>query len=570
MASPSLLVQTSAGPVQGFVDTHPLRNESSAALKSGPEAPVYKWLGIPFAKAGRFERPTSPDAWTQSIECIEFGTKFPQSHGASEALYQARLGNHRREFVGNSEASHTIDVYAPEGTKAGDALPCLVWIYGGALNTGSTSRIIYDPSHWIRDQAKLGRKFVVAAVNYRVNAFGFLSSRDLQEVDKDGLSGNYGVYDCVKGLEWVQENIGGFGGDKDNVTCFGESAGGWMVSTLLCSGRRLFQKAIMESGAAGTLSTRPVDTAFPSYAAILAAIGADKLPTAAERVEALKKAPMEQILAAHTASQTFAGVGFSIEEGPNATWDRKVVDKLRDGQWDPWIERVILGTNEDEGTMFTAGMKVSTPHHHFSFRLADFRLFPAPIQKLNTPAAFDGYVANVLPGFKAQIDKKYLKGAPHPEEVSLVEAPASRLLHDQIFSQPAYEQAQAMASQPNAKSGRLCTVYFYRCRAEIDSVTRGPLKLGSMHTIELPFIFNTKPCWDEGSHEEASAAVFGENWSRFAIDGKPVEAWQPFDPEKPSWFVFEDGGKTKTESLEGFTDDFIDFNAPIDLEVQNE
>ncbi|SCZ91987.1 BZ3500_MvSof-1268-A1-R1_Chr5-3g08265 [Microbotryum saponariae] len=547
MPSPTLLVQTSAGPIQGFEDTHPLRNTSSAALQSGTEAPIYKWLGIPYAKAGRFERPTSPDPWTQPIECFEFRTKFPQQpDGITEPFYQARLGDYRRDFVAQSEASHTIDVYTPEGTKAGDALPCLVWIHGGALITGSTSRVNYDPSHWIRDQAKLGRKFVFAAVNYRLNVFGFLSSKDLQEVDKDGLSGNYGVYDCVKGLEWVQENIGAFGGDKDNVTCFGESAGSIMVSTLLCSGRRLFQKAIIQSGAAPTLPTRPVDTASPTYAAILAAIGADKLPTAAERVEALKKAPMEQILAAHTASETFASVGFSIEEGPNATWDRKVVDKLRDGQWDPWVERVILGTNEDEGTMFTAGMK------------------------MNTPAAFDAYVANRLPRYKAQINKKYLKGAPHPEEVSFVEAPASRLLHDQLFAQPTYDQAKAMASQPNAKSGKPCTVYLYRCRAEIDSVTRGPFKLGSAHTIALPFIFNTKPCWDEGSHEEASTAVFGENWTRFVIDGKPVEAWEPFDSKKPSWFVFEDGGKTKTESLEGFTDDFIDFDAPVDLTVQAE
>lgn len=75
----------------------------------------------------------------------------------------------------------------------------------------------------------------------------------MAELDSEGLSGNYGIYDCIAGLEWIQSNISKFGGSPSNVTIFGESAGGFLVSSLLVSGKRLFNKAIMESGAPGTM-----------------------------------------------------------------------------------------------------------------------------------------------------------------------------------------------------------------------------------------------------------------------------------------------------------------------------
>lgn len=179
----------------------------------------------------------------------------------------------KREWVAQSEDSHTVNVFVPDGTKAGDKLPVLVWIYGGSLNNGSADRFLYDPTEWIRRSAADGKRFIVVTGNHRVNVFGpfslaacpllldlilgfsigFFSSPALLAQDPSGLSGNYGLYDCVAQLEWVQRNIAAFGGDAGRVTAFGESAGAFIISHLLVSGRKLFQRAIMQSAAPETM-----------------------------------------------------------------------------------------------------------------------------------------------------------------------------------------------------------------------------------------------------------------------------------------------------------------------------
>lgn len=86
-----------------------------------------------------------------------------------------------------------------------------VWIYGGSLNNGSADRFLYDPTEWIRRQAtEKGERFIVVTGNYRVNIFGFFSGVDVLADSKDGLSGNYGLYDAVKIFEWVRLSLSAF------------------------------------------------------------------------------------------------------------------------------------------------------------------------------------------------------------------------------------------------------------------------------------------------------------------------------------------------------------------------
>lgn len=103
---------------------------------------------------------------------------------------------------------------------------------------------------------------------------------------------------------------------------------------------------------------RPVEEAYPSYSQVLNFHG-PSAATAEARINALRTVPAEQLLKTHNECHRFGGVNLTIETGPNATWTEATLERLRKGEWDPWIESVILGTTEDEGTMFTLGMRVS-------------------------------------------------------------------------------------------------------------------------------------------------------------------------------------------------------------------
>lgn len=153
----------------------------------------------------------------------------------------------------------TINVQRPAGTKADAKLPVLFWIFGGGFELGSTQ--MYDGTSLVRESVDQGKPIIFVAVNYRVGGFGFLPGK---EVLQDG-SANLGLLDQRFGLQWVQDNIGAFGGDPDKVTIWGESAGSISVldqmmlydGNINYKGKPLFRAGIMNSGS--IVPTDPVD-----------------------------------------------------------------------------------------------------------------------------------------------------------------------------------------------------------------------------------------------------------------------------------------------------------------------
>ncbi|KDE03600.1 hypothetical protein MVLG_05935 [Microbotryum lychnidis-dioicae p1A1 Lamole] len=539
MMAPSLTVTTKYGPVVGYSDTYPLSNESTAKLDpaQGGRAPVLKWLGIPYGQAGRWERPSAPAPWTEPRECHEFGTMFPQPRSGAGEFLSPIFSNFARTFVEQSEDSFTLNVFAPEGTTADsqERIPVMFWIYGGSLNNGSSHLIMYDSTEWIRAQTEQGKKFIVVTANYRTNICGFFSGVDVKVADEQGLSGNYGVYDVIQALTWVQENIAAFGGDPENVTVFGESAGSFLVSTLLVCGKRLFRRAIMQSGAAETLSTFPVERAYGAYSTILNLHGPGGA-TPQARINALRSVPIKDLMKTHIDTYASTGISLTIEEGPHAIWSEKVIDRLERGEWDEWVEAVIIGTNEHEGSMFAYTLKAASE------------------------AGYSALVSKFAPSLQTEINKKYLINGSYPAEVDLCHSPATKLLGDQIFVVPAWRQAQALARQPNKKSGRKTRVYMYRFREVLDRLEKAfPMKLGTMHALEIAFIFNLEIVWGAGTRESQTAAAMGSMWANFAINGNPDPNWRPFTSEQPSWLAIETGGKTKNESLVDYQDTLVDF-----------
>jgi para-nitrobenzyl esterase len=172
--------------------------------------------------------------------------------------------------------------------KAGSKLPVMVWLHGGGFSEGSSQEQAgYDGTNLARDHG-----VVVVSLNHRLNALGFL---DLSGYGaKYAHSGNVGMLDIVKALEWVKKNIANFGGDPANVTIFGQSGGGGKVSTLMAmpAAKGLFHKAIVQSGSITNLMS-------PKYSRRIGAATVANLGISPAKIDEIASVPYENLYAAY-------------------------------------------------------------------------------------------------------------------------------------------------------------------------------------------------------------------------------------------------------------------------------
>ena len=212
--------ETRSGPVIGFQDRG-----------------VDVWLGIPFASPPegdlRWRAPRPPAPWSDTKQVLDYGSECPQNmmrlSGQEDCLY--------------------LNVWSP--SESSDSLPVMFFIHGGANHIGSANAGgLYDGQRFA-----LNHEVVVVSINYRLGPLGWFSHPSLIVEKTDELSlkdnsGNYGTLDIVAALEWVQGNIENFGGDPENVTIFGESAGAFNVLSMMISplAEGLYHKAISQSG----------------------------------------------------------------------------------------------------------------------------------------------------------------------------------------------------------------------------------------------------------------------------------------------------------------------------------
>ncbi|MGB4984925.1 MAG: carboxylesterase family protein [Erysipelotrichaceae bacterium] len=188
--------------------------------------------GIPYAKPPvkelRFAPPVAMDVWDGVKECYEYGNCSTQA--------PCILVNSKP-----SEDCLYLNVWAPK-LDPNKKYPVYFWIHGGGYFNGCGSMEYYDGSSFAN------KDVIVVTINYRLGALGFLALETL--MNKYGTTGNWGMLDQIAALKWVNENIAAFGGDSNNITIGGESAGSFSVSSLVMSplAKGLFQKAIMQSG----------------------------------------------------------------------------------------------------------------------------------------------------------------------------------------------------------------------------------------------------------------------------------------------------------------------------------
>jgi para-nitrobenzyl esterase len=199
---------------------------------------VRSFKGIPFAAPPvgelRWREPQPVPHWKGVRRATEFGARAMQGRIFDDMVFRDN---------GPSEDCLYLNVWIPERAPKGK-LPVMVWIYGGGFMAGGSSEPRQDGS----SLCQLG--VVVVSMNYRLGLFGFLAHPELTSESPQHASGNYGLMDQIAALRWVHQNIAAFGGDPNNVTIFGESAGSMSVCSLVASplARGLFQKAIGESG----------------------------------------------------------------------------------------------------------------------------------------------------------------------------------------------------------------------------------------------------------------------------------------------------------------------------------
>lgn len=225
---------------------------------------VLAFKGIPFAAppvgALRWKAPHAVVPWKGIRECTEFSASPFQSKPVPFNVYTSEF------LIPESPISEDC-LYLNIWTKidtAGKKNPVFVWIYGGGFNSGGAGVPIYDGE-------SLARKGVVfVSINYRVGIFGFFAHPELSQESPQKASGNYGLMDQISALQWIQQNIEAFGGDKSNVTIAGQSAGSTSVNCLVGSpaAKGLFHKAIAESGA-NLLPTSPLNTSTLSKAELV-------------------------------------------------------------------------------------------------------------------------------------------------------------------------------------------------------------------------------------------------------------------------------------------------------------
>ena len=205
----------------------------SGSVRGMAQNDVSAFLGIPFAAPPvgplRWAPPQPVEPWSEIRDCTAFGAACPQPQQNPNGHF--------------SEDCLFLNVWTPDATPGAD-LPVMVWIHGGGFNFGSTSLPEYDGQHLA------ARGVVVVTVQYRLGPLGFLVHPRLNEESPQATSGNYGLLDQIAALRWVQRNARAFGGNPDNVTLFGQSAGSRSVSLLLISplAKGLFHRAIAQSG----------------------------------------------------------------------------------------------------------------------------------------------------------------------------------------------------------------------------------------------------------------------------------------------------------------------------------
>ncbi|MDO4206946.1 MAG: carboxylesterase family protein [Lachnospiraceae bacterium] len=323
---------------------HVTQGDLTGVVTEDKEVEVF--AGIPYAKPPvgdlRWKEPQSADAWEGILEADHFAPmsmqvqNLPIYNSLAQIIgyhdYQISLKDNYREPV--SEDSLYLNIWRP-AQKTDQALPVLVYIHGGSLQTGQP---------WYQDYSGegLARKgIIVVNMAYRLGIFGFYADPALAEESPNHTTGNYGLLDQILALQWVKDNIAAFGGDPENITISGESAGSACVSALCTSplAKGLFKRVILESSTVSAPkpahSFRLLDEAYETAEQMK-----DRLH--AHSLKDLRALPAGKIVREMAIHHHITIDGFVLPEIPYESYQKGIYNE----------EAQLQGFNREEGAPF--------------------------------------------------------------------------------------------------------------------------------------------------------------------------------------------------------------------------
>jgi para-nitrobenzyl esterase len=443
---------------------------------------VQAFRGIPYAAAPvgdlRWRPPQAHPGWQGVLDASAFGPHCPQ--------VATPFGT-----PSTTEGCLFLNVFTPDKTNQGQPhlLPVMFWIHGGALVVGESDG--YDPARLV------AKGVIVVTINYRLGELGFLAHPALSAESPVGASGNYGLMDQQAAMRWVQRNIRAFGGDADNVTIFGESAGGLSVQSELASplATGLFHKAIVESGAY-SLTQPSLASAQASGTAFAAAAGCSSQTAAC-----LRSLSVSAILAAQTAATMVPNLDGLV-------LPQTVLSAFAAGQFNR--VPIIEGSNHDEWRLFVAQTEATT-----GVPLTAAGYIPAIAATLGVSLPFAKFIAGEYPlADYPMMNPSVALGAVGTDVVFSCNARISARLLSQFVPTFQYE-----FNDPTVPM-----LYF----ANVSFPT------GAYHASELGYLFDITqtpipmPTRTPGQQDLTDAMV--GYWTQFARSGDPNSVGAPAWP----------------------------------------
>ncbi|RFU26020.1 hypothetical protein B7463_g10326, partial [Scytalidium lignicola] len=476
---------------------------------------VANFLNVPFATIPARFKTATPLSLTElkgDLDATQYGPRCPQPpdhiHIIMHHMFEKQSMEQRQSEL---DCLH-VNIYGPPEAileKKGEKLPVFVYIHGGAFNAGDNTTE-FDGNHLVKRSIELGKPIIIVTINYRVNALGFLSSRELiAEAEANGEVPvlNQGLNDQKLALQWIHSHIAHFHGNEARLTVSGESAGALSIWFHLQGKTPLFNQAIIQSLPYPKLQT--LERAQAAFDDLVASVGIPATASAEEKLASLRNISIAKLVLHIDVSSAVTPV---ID--PNWFRSSDTVPMFSPEYWaniPSWCERVITGHTKDEASLFFLPALANLTADGLSEILKGLDASPKLIETIFSS-----------------------KQALTPSRALIAYGTSA------MFARPIIDLTDAAARQGKS-------VWMYEIR--VTDPYPGPLHGFTWHSMGVPIMFNQPSC--QNFEELAHTAEKMSSAYTYFFHG--LDPWEPYSVNRRKWIW---NGKESGMSNDG-TDDEI-------------